>query len=62
MTTFSELRKINVNDKVEKKNGLSYLSWSWAWDQFKQAYPEATYEIVKDENGLPYFESHAGAM
>lgn len=62
MTTFVELRKINVNDKVEKKNGLSYLSWSWAWDQFKQAYPDATYEILKTETGLPYFESSAGAM
>jgi Protein of unknown function (DUF1071) len=62
MSTFETLRKLNVNDKVEKKNNLSYLSWSWAWDQFKQAYPEATYEIVKDPNGLPYFESSAGAM
>lgn len=62
MSTFETLRKLNVNDKVEKKNGLSYLSWSWAWDQFKQAYPDAVYEIVKDANGLPYFESHAGAM
>lgn len=62
MSNFETLRKLNVNDKVEKKNNLSYLSWSWAWDQFKQAYPDATYEILKDANGLPYFESHAGAM
>lgn len=62
MKTFNELRLINVNEKVEKKNNLSYLSWSWAWDEFKQAYPDATYEIVKDSNGLPYFESSAGAM
>lgn len=62
MSKYAELRKINVNEKVEKKEGLSYLSWSWAWDEFKQAYPEATYEVIKNPEGLPYFESHAGAM
>lgn len=63
MGTFEELYKINVNDKVEKKEGLSYLSWSYAWAEFKKVMPDATYEILKDsENGVPYFESHAGAM
>jgi hypothetical protein len=27
----SELLKINVNDHLEKKGNLSYLSWAWAW-------------------------------
>ncbi len=62
MKTFLDMRKINVNDRVEKKDGLSYLTWSWAWDEFKQAYPDATYEVVKNADGLPYFESTAGAM
>ena len=62
MKTFLDMRKINVNDRVEKKDGLSYLTWSWAWDEFKQAYPTATYEVVKNADGLPYFESQAGAM
>lgn len=62
MKTFQDMRKINVNDRVEKKDGLSYLTWSWAWDEFKQAYPEATYEVLKNADGLPYFESNAGAM
>ena len=62
MATYNELRKINVNEKVEKKEGLSYLSWAWAWDTFKQNCPDAIYEIVKSPEGLPYFESHAGAM
>lgn len=30
---FAELAKINVNDRVEKKGKLSYLSWAWAVDQ-----------------------------
>lgn len=63
MSKFLELRKLNVGQHIEKKNGLSYLSWSWAWDIFKQNYPNATYEIIKNPNsGLPYFESNAGAM
>ena len=62
MKTFNELRAINVNEHTEKKDGLTYLSWAWAWDTFKQACPDATYEILKSPAGLPYFESSAGAM
>jgi hypothetical protein len=40
---YSELRKINVNGHIEKKNGLSYLSWAWAVDTLLQADPTATW-------------------
>lgn len=30
---YTEVAKINVNDHIEKKNGLSYLSWAFAVDQ-----------------------------
>lgn len=60
--SFSKLRSLNVNDRVETKDGLTYLSWAWAWDEFKQHCPDATYEVVKAPSGLPYFESEAGAM
>ena len=62
MTTYNELRELNVNEHVEKKNGLSYLSWAWAWDKFKIAYPTATYRVIKTADGLPYFETDAGVM
>lgn len=62
MKTFSELRKINVNEHTELKEGQTYLSWAWAWDTFKQACPDAKYEVLKNPDGLPYFESGAGAM
>ena len=39
----SELLKINVNDHVEKKNGLSYLSWAWAWSEVLKLDPQATW-------------------
>lgn len=48
---FSKLNSINVNDKTEKKNGLTYLSWAWAWGEVKKLYPDATYTIY--ENTLP---------
>jgi DNA-directed RNA polymerase subunit RPC12/RpoP len=44
-----------VNDYVEKKNKLSYLSWSYAWAEFKKIYPDATYRVCKDESGRCYF-------
>jgi hypothetical protein len=43
MTKFLELRKINVNEKIEKKGKFSYLSWSWAVDQLLQQDPAATW-------------------
>ena len=41
---YSELRKVNVNDHIEKKNGLSYLSWAWAVDTLLQNDATATWE------------------
>lgn len=50
-SVFNKLNSINVNDKTEKKNGLTYLSWAWAWGEVKKIYPDATYTIY--ENTLP---------
>lgn len=51
---FNELNKINVNDKTEKKNGLTYLSWAWAWGEVKKMFPDATYTIYENANGWCY--------
>ena len=40
----NELLKINVNDKTESKNGLTYLSWAWAWAKVLEHDPEAIWE------------------
>lgn len=45
MCKFEEIYSLNVNDKVEKKGQLSYLSWAWAWAEFKKKYPKATYSV-----------------
>lgn len=43
-SNFENLAAINVSDKIEKKNGLSYLSWAWAVDQLMRADPDANWE------------------
>jgi hypothetical protein len=53
---FDALYSLDMNDKVEKRENLSYLSWANAWAEFKRACPSATYRIVKDPiTNLPYF-------
>ena len=59
---FEQLNNINVQDKIEKKNGLSYLSWAWAWQEIKKRHPSIQYEVVKNESGLPFFKSEEGYM
>lgn len=54
MSVFDTLNKIDVSKYVEKKNGLSYLSWAWAWGKLKENYPDATYTIYEDANGRNY--------
>ena len=51
---FAVLNAINVNDKTEKKNGLTYLSWAWAWGEIKKRYPDANYTIYENAGGLNY--------
>lgn len=42
---FQELYELDVNHKTEKKSGLKYLSWAFAWAEFKKVHPEATYNV-----------------
>ena len=52
---FEMLNGINVNDKIEKKNGLSYLSWAFAWGELKKRFPDSTYTIYENKDGWNYF-------
>lgn len=54
MSVFETLNNINVNGHTEKKNGLTYLSWAWAWAEIKKAYPEAFYTVYENKDGLFY--------
>ena len=57
-SVFETLNSINVNDKVEHikvgQRRLSYLSWAWAWAEVKKRYPNATYNIYENADGLNY--------
>ena len=60
---FDKLSKINVNEHTENKNGLTYLSWVWGWSEIKKQCPDASYEILKFENNLPYvYDENTGYM
>lgn len=52
---YKVLSKINVNEHTEKKNGLTYLSWAWAWDTLLSYYPDSFTSINRPENGFPYW-------
>jgi hypothetical protein len=64
-----DLLKLNVNEHVEKKQNLSYLSWAWAWAEALKADPAATFEVktfrqaVKDTYmEFPYMDINGTAM
>lgn len=59
---FKTLIKVDVSKHVEKKNGLTYLSWAWAWQYVKELYPSANFTDVKFD-GIPYlFDDNLGYM
>jgi len=61
-SVFDTLSVIDVSSKTEKKNGLTYLSWAWAWSEIKRNYPDANYNVEKHE-GKPYiFDENLGYM
>lgn len=51
---FTKLNAIDCNSKVEEKNGLKYLSWSYAWGELKKVFPDATYTVYENKDGLNY--------
>lgn len=65
MTTH-DLLKLNVNEHTEKKNGLTYLSWAWAWAEALKADPAATFEVktfARDQyTEVPYMDVNGTGM
>lgn len=51
--TFSHVWKtlsaIDCKEHIQKKNGLSFLSWAWAWGIMMENYPFAQYEFAEPE-------------
>lgn len=61
---FNILYQIDVANVTEKKNGLTYLSWAWAWAEVKKRFKDVNYKIYKDEETKePYiFNPKTGYM
>ena len=61
----SDLLKINVNDHTERKNGLTYLSWAWAWAEVLKIDHEAEWTpqyFGPETNQTPYCVLPDGSM
>lgn len=58
---FAELNAIDVSGHVEKKNGLSYLPWMWAWTELKKRYPLSRTKVYETDDGLLVFKDPIGA-
>lgn len=65
---FEQLNQLNVNDHIDKKNGLSYLSWSYAHQELKKVDPNYTVkvheyphpEITTEQYFVPYLATPEG--
>ena len=53
---FTDLNTVNVGDHTEKKNGLTYLSWAWAWGSLKTMHPDANYTVYERQDGRIYWD------
>lgn len=52
---FQDLNAVNVNEHTEKKNGLTYLSWAWAWGELKKRHPLSFYTVYENKDCWNYF-------
>lgn len=60
---FEALSALNLNEFVEKRNDLTYLPWSDCFNVLRSVYPSATYKVIRNSDGLPYFaDPNTGIM
>lgn len=65
---FEQLNQLNVNDHVDKKNGLSYLSWSYAHQELMKVDPQYSVkiheyphpEVANEQYFVPYLATPEG--
>ena len=60
--TFATLNKLDVSRYVEKKGRFNYLSWAHAVRELKKVCPDATWGVVKAENGSPFMQTACGYL
>ena len=55
-SVFDTLSEVAINDKVQQKGKIKYLSWAYAWSMLKQNYPSAQRIVYEDPaTGWNYF-------
>lgn len=54
-STFAKLSKVNVNEFIEKKGNLTYLSWASAWRIMMEQFPNFTTKVYEQDSGLIYW-------
>lgn len=55
-SNYLKLASVSVNDKIEKKGRMDYLSWAWAWHLLKADFPDANRTVYEDPaTGYNYF-------
>ncbi len=62
-SVWETLSKIDVSKHTEEKNGLTYLSWAWAWGIVKQHYPLARFQknlFDSTNTKMPYMIDPSG--
>ena len=58
---FKELNELNVNEHVEAKNGLKYLSWAWSWTELKKRFPLSYSTVYEAPDGSLIWKDPIGA-
>lgn len=64
---FKKLKAVDIKDNIEDKNGLNYLSWSYAIENITKTCPDFNYEpqMFPDKDGVkrPYiYDEKLGYM
>lgn len=57
---FKELSAVDVNGHTREKNGLTYLSWMWAWAELKKRYPLSYATVHETEDGMLVWKDPVG--
>lgn len=58
---FKELNELNVNEHIETKNNLSFLSWMWAWTELKKRFPLSYSTVYEAPDGSLLWKDPIGA-
>ena len=59
---FEKMLTVDMRKYIHEKQRQKYISWTYAWQEFKRIYPDANYGVIYTEDGLPYKATPLGIM